>query len=424
MKKNLLVASILAASLHAATIGDLFEALKHQPQTKLDEWQVQYLQKTQESVRSRLYPAIGLFATYEHYSSPTNLRPVPPTEAAMLQKRGEPLPFARTIERMGANLSMPLFVKEIYENVKKLQTLTKSANAKKRLNFLQREATILATDANWIATEKLQEAVQQRKESLQKTYADLQIKVKSGRSAPIALDKIDEAINTLDITLNNLAIRAESLKNTIFELTAKELAKPVNFKKIEEGKTDSLFALKPLQYLVASKKYDITAAKAKLWPKVALSASYSENYAQEDVLRNDDVHRSYGKYIVGIEVPLFDKRDFAEIEKAKVAFQKERYNLLKTKRELTAKVKTLQANLKLFQRSIELAKRSVAHQKELLHYAKVAFNVGRLNEEEYLRYEDALLSAQAKVYESEAKWWQTFSNLAVLYGNDLENLVK
>ncbi len=424
MKRALFVSLACAAMLHAATITDLFEALKQSPHTKYDEWQVKYLQSSTKSVRSRLYPSVDLFATYEHYTSATNLRPVPPTETAILQKKGEPLPFAKTIERIGSEMSMPLFAKELYENIKKLKSLTKSAQAKKRLNFLKREAALLASDAAWIANKKLQEATRQRKKSLQKSYDDLKIKVKSGRSAPIALDKIEEALNTLDIALNNIAIQESSLKNSIFSLVNKELNEPIPFEKRKMPSFKDIFVLKPLEYAIDSKRYGIKAAQAKLWPKLALSANYTENYAQKDVFRDDDVHRSYGKYMLALRFPLFDKTNYADIEKAKVDFQKERYNFLKAKQDIVAQTKTLKQNLHLLERSILLAKRSVKNQKKLLEYAKVAFNLGRLDEEEYLRYEDALLQAQAKVYETEAKWWQNFANLAVIYGNDLENLVQ
>jgi len=66
----------------------------------------------------------------------------------------------------------------------------------------------------------------------------------------------------------------------------------------------------------------------------------------------------------------------------------------------------------------------VESQKKLLAYAKVAFDTGRLIEEEYLRYEEKLLEAQSRALEARAKYWQALAQLAVLYGNDLAELVE
>jgi len=47
-----------------------------------------------------------------------------------------------------------------------------------------------------------------------------------------------------------------------------------------------------------------------------------------------------------------------------------------------------------------------------------------MSEEEYLRYEEALLQAQSKLFEVEAKKWQALAQLAVIYGDDLEEVVE
>jgi len=92
----------------AMTMADLFAALKEQPITKLDTLQAKDSELGIQSVHDRFYPVLTGALSYEKYNSPTNLRPVTPTESAQLLAKGEPLPFSETISRIGGNLSMPI----------------------------------------------------------------------------------------------------------------------------------------------------------------------------------------------------------------------------------------------------------------------------------------------------------------------------
>jgi len=116
--------------------------------------------------------------------------------------------------------------------------------------------------------------------------------------------------------------------------------------------------------------------------------------------------------------------NYTQIEQARADLQKEKFRLAKTRQELEAKARALKSSLRLYARSIELAEKSVANRKSLLAYAKVAFDTGRLSEEEYLRYEDGLLDAQSRLFEARAKRWQTLAQLAVIYGDDLAEIVE
>ena len=48
----------------------------------------------------------------------------------------------------------------------------------------------------------------------------------------------------------------------------------------------------------------------------------------------------------------------------------------------------------------------------------------RMDQEEYRRFEEKILSAEANYYLTEARWWETFATLAVLYGNNLDELIQ
>ena len=417
-----------AVSLHAATMHELFDALKKEPVTKLDAMQADYASLSAKKIRESFYPRVSLFAAYEHYSSPTNLRPISPVESQKIALAHEPLPFATTIERVGAQLSMPIFAKELFSLKDLADAMAKSAKTKKRLNLLQNEALLLGSDASWLYLDSLEKAMYARRRSIQKILEDTRIKVESGRSPGIALDKMEESINALDIAINDIAVKKTAVKSAIEALTGIRMESPAPLKRQSALKDGEIFATEPLKYIVEAKRHEVKSAYAKLYPKVALIAKWSENYGQNAVGAepglSDDVHRGYGSYTVALSVPLFAKGDYTEIERAKIDLEKERYRLAKTEQELIAKAAELKKSLELYERSKVLAKRSVGHQKSLLKYAKVAFDTGRLSEEEYLRYEKSLLEAQSRVYEADSKYWQTLAQLAVIYGNDLADIVE
>jgi outer membrane protein TolC len=341
-----------------------------------------------------------------------------------LTPAGKPYQFAQTIERVGGKVTMPLFVKSLFSLTKKAKALAQSAKLKKELNFYQNEALILGSDATWRYLDALEDSLKARKRSIEKMYEDTKVKVESGRAPGIALDKMDESINRLDIAINDVAIKKTQVQSQIESLTGMELDAPVPFVQKSEVKSDEIFALKPLQYLLEAKEKGVRAAYDALYPKLALNAMWSENYSQRDVWQGDDVHRSYGNYTLGLSMPIFVKSDYTAIEQAKVDVMKEKFRLAKTKQQLEAQAKTLKRSLQLYKESISLAQKSVQNRNNLLAYAKVALQAGRLTEEEYLRYEEGLLDAQSKVFEAQMKRWQTMAQIAVIYGNDLKTIVE
>ncbi|WP_353663156.1 TolC family protein [Hydrogenimonas sp. SS33] len=437
MKRWILLSAAAAIGLtvqaQAATMSELFQALKRNPVTQMDLKNSEYADLSAQKVKDAFYPSASIFATYEHYSAPTNLRPMSPAESIRISREGEPLPFATTIERLGGKLSMPIFVKELFALSDQAKTMAESAKAKARLNLLEHEALLLGSDASWRYLDALKKALGARKRSIEKMLEDTRVKVESGRAPGVTMDKMEESINRLEIAINDIDIKQASIRSQIASLTGLELEKPAPIaekRRVQEGE---MFALKPLELTVKAKAKGIDASYGRLYPKVGLSATWSENYGQSAVNTvppsvstdvSDDVHRSYGNYMVGVTMPLFEKGTYTDIERSRVALEKEQLHLAKTKQELEAKSRALKTSLKLYNRSIELAKKSVKNRESLLNYAKVAFDTGRMTEEEYLRYEEGLLDAQSKLYEAKARKWQATAQLAVIYGNDLEEIVE
>ncbi len=78
----------------AVTIADLFTALQEHPVTELDALQTRFSELNQQVVYDRFYPSIKGELGYQGFSSPTNWRPVLPTESAQLLANNEALPFS------------------------------------------------------------------------------------------------------------------------------------------------------------------------------------------------------------------------------------------------------------------------------------------------------------------------------------------
>jgi len=426
MKKViLLISMILVVNLSATSISDLFDSLKKQPDSKLDQMNEQMANAAKNKVNSNYYPKVDLFANVTHYNWATNLLPIDPIAAGALIKKGEALPFAKTIERVGAKLSIPLFVKELGDLSNKTEHLSRGAKLKKRLNFYKNEAVVLGSNAMLEYLTHLEKTLNATKKSIRKTKSDMIIAVNNGRIPGIAIDKIDEKLNQLDIGINNVKIKQVLLKTNIYSLTGIKIDKAIPMELISKVKYDDIFALKPMQEAINASESDLRASQDKrYYPKVGLNLFWSENYSQNAVNTHNNVHRSYGYYQLGIQVPLYNKTSDADIELKKIALMKSEIKLNKTRIELNAQAKGLVRELELLKKSEKLRKENISKKEKLLKFAKVATKEGRMTQEDYLRYEDGLLGAKSDYYQVVAQKWQNIAKLAVIYGNDLRGVVR
>ncbi|WP_331775118.1 TolC family protein [Sulfurospirillum sp. 1612] len=426
MKRFFLLLFVVAViDLQAVTMSDLFHAIKQQPSSQLDSIRTKMAQIGKDQVRANYFPVVNGFAAYTHYNSPTNMKPLDPLNAAKLMGDNKSIPFAKTIQKFGVHLSVPLFVKELSDLSHKAAYLLKSAKLRKKLNFYQNEALVLGANANLQYLQNLTQALEATKRSLMSTKKTLEVSVNSGRTPAIALDKLDEKLNQLDIALNNVAIKSLQIRGSIENLTGITLKDAVPMESIATVQKHELYALKPLQEAIHASQSDLKAAQAKrYYPKVTLSGLWSENYAPHDVFKNDSVHTGYGYYELGVSLPLYNKNGDVAVEMKQVAILKEKMQLAKTKNALQIEAKELENNLVLLKRSQKLNRLNIQKRKALLQYAKVAYQEGRMIEEDYLNYEDKLLSAKASYFETISQEWQSRAKLAVLYGNDLKGIVR
>ncbi len=426
MRKILVFIFILATiNAQAITINELFNALKKQPTSKLDQMNEQMANTAISKVKSNYYPKVDLFANFTHYNSPTNLLPVDPLSAGKLIAQKNDLPFAKSIGRYGVKVSVPVFVKELSDLTKKAKYLTKGAKLKKKLNFYKNEAIILGANAGLEYIYHLEQTLKSTKKSIEKTRSDMQIAVNNGRMPGIAIDKIDEKLNQLEIAINNVHIKKISLLSKIESITGITLKNYVPMDLISRVDTNEIFALKPLQAMINAARSDLKASKEKrYYPKIGANIFWSENYAPDAVNTGNDVHRSYGYYQLGLSLPLYNKTGDTDIELKQIALMKDKIKLEKTKQDLKSEAKSLVKELDLLKKSEKLTKENIIKKEDLLKFAKVATKEGRMSEEDYLRYEDGVMSAKSNYYQTKSQIWQNIAKLAVIYGNDLRSIVK
>jgi len=424
MKRLMLIPFITVVCLEATTMRELFDTLSHQPTTELDKVATQKATLAKEKIEANYYPKIDLFGNHTHYNSPSNLKPIDPIATAELTKNHDALPFAQNIEKIGIKASMPLFIKELSTLGKKADLLIQSAKLKKRLNLYQNEALLVGYNASLVYLEKMLLALNQTKKSLDTTQRNIKIAVDSGRTPAIALDKIEEKLNSLDISINNIELKQIELISNIEDLTAIEIKHPISMELISDIDKQKLFALEPLEKSLDASRLEVQATQEKkTYPKVSLNLMWSQNYTT-DTINNKSDNEGYGYYQVGVEIPLYNKSLDSDIAMGKITVMKNRLKLEKSKQSLRVEAKKIQKELNLLEISQGLTLKNIEKQENLLNYAKVAFETGSMTEEDYLQYEDDVLESKAKYYEVDAQKWQSLAKLAVIYGNDLKGVIK
>ena len=425
MKKTLLIALSIPLLLQAYTIPELFDALKQHSQTRSDEIVVQKSQIGSDLATSQLYPKVNLFVSYDHYSSPTGLLPVPPNELIQMLNSHNVIgqPFSNNIYKTGANFTMPIFVKSIYTAADKALVLQKSAQAKKRINLLKNEAIIVSTNANYLYLVALDKSLDAKKSSLLETKKTLQIKVDNGRAAASALYKINDGLNQVDITKNSIALQTQTVISSIETLTGITLKAPIAMKQTNGYQKGNMGALEPLRKKLAADKLSIKIEKEKLYPALLAHGSYA--YSRANAYNNDKtVNENYGNIGLLLNIPLLQMSQHESVALSEVEAHSSELQLLKTSDELSSQAKMLESSLPLLENSKKLYRHSIEDKKKLLEIAKVNYQNGRLSTEEYLRYEDDVVSEQAKLYKTEATIWQTQMQLAVIYANNIEEMIQ
>jgi len=428
MLKKILLTLSLPLMLSAHTMPELFSALKNHSQTKSDEMVTKKAGVYKNLANSQLYPKVNLFAKYDYYTTPTGMVPVPPNDLVeMIQpttKYTSAQPFSNTILREGASFTMPIFVKSIFTTADKAEAMQKSAKAKKHINLLKNEALIVGSNANFIYLRALEKSLDTKEKSLLETKKTLQIKVDNGRAPASALYKINDGLNQISITKNNINLQTKKLISTISSLTGIKLTQPIEMD-VNATTSDSkeLASLEPLKKKIIADRLRIKATKEKLYPSLLAQGSYV--YSQGKAYNSGvAVNTNYGNIGVVLNIPLLQMDNYSEVTLSEIEVKSSEVALEKQSDELSAQAQMLEDSLPLLANSVKLYEQSIEDKKQLLEIAKLNYKNGRLSTEEYLRYEDDVVGAEAKLYKSKAELIQTKMQLAVIYANNIEEMVK
>ncbi|WP_456488472.1 TolC family protein [Caminibacter pacificus] len=420
MKKLSLV--LIAASLYAADIGTLFDAIKKQPETKIDNLQVKNAKIAKKSVINSLYPTVNLFSSAEHYNSPFSLRPVTPTQSAYLLKTNASIPFSQNIIRVGFDVSMPLFIKTIYDNKEKMSHIINAAKYKAKLNLLQRESMLVIYLSNLNYLYSLKKALLVQKNSIQESIKAIEVGVKVGRIPEFKLLRLKDAVNQIDIKINDIDSKIADTNSKIYTLTKIHLKKPINFQ-TSSVKKEEFLAVKPIKENIKASLLDIKAKKDDFLPKVFFKISANRGFGWAYNTK-DSVALNTASAGIYINWNIFNKKRNSEVQKAKIEYMNSKLTLQKTIKELTSQIEKIDKTLKIVNRSLSLAKKSVKIKEELLKSAKVAFKLGTMTVDEYLNYENDLALAKANVANLKATKNSLIAQKAFIYGNNFKKVFK
>ena len=408
------------ASEQPTHIGDLFQALKQQPQTQLDQLAIQQSEIAKQAVTAKFYPELNAFAQATTSNHLKNLKPAAPKDL----RPGKDFPFAYNIYGYGIEAKMPLFVASLFELKKKAEKLHQASQIQYRLNLLQNEALLVGYNAQLQHLKDLKAALEGQQRSLQESRAVVKIKVDSGRSPASQLTNMDEHLNQLNQKLLGLTIQKQKVQSQIYQLTHINLPQPLPMQWQPQALEKSQFlALQLVEKKKQAAEKGLQAAKSAYYPKVALFAQWSDNYG-EAYNTHKNIDRDFGTLGVRVSVPLYNAGLSPQADKAQQAVAQAKLTQAKLQQELTAKAQILETTVKQLKSQEALAKTSVQNEQALLKTAKVAYRTGRMTQEEYLRYEDNLLKARANLSNIQANWWQAQATLAFIYGNNLEDLIQ
>lgn len=429
MKKFLILILLIFSSgviqaKETKSIKTLFDSLKKNPKTIAGEITMQKALAGKKIANGMLFPKIDLFSTYDHTSNPAGMLPIAPNELlGMVQHPTVPQPFSQEITRVGASISMPIFAKSIYTMASKAKTMYKSAEQKSYIDLLKNEAMLVSLNANLGFMNQMINALDKKKQSIEKTKEIITIKVNNQRAPKSALLKINDALSQITLTNSDIELKKSKVLSTIQSLTGIYLDKEIEMTQTGTYKNKGLVALDPLRFKIAAEQLGARAEKEKLWPMLIARGNY--NHSMANAYNNGGyVNKDYTTIGLVLKVPFFQKTQYAKIKMANLGVKSLENDLKQKELELGAQVNQLQINLKIINNQIELYKQSIEDKKGLLKVAKVAYNNNRMPIEDYLKYEDNLVFEQSKYYKTKAEKWQTLMKLAVIYGNNIEEIVK
>ena len=420
---TLLLCLLCSSAVMAAepTIATLLEAAGQQPDIKASSLGMKSTEVQLSQARAELFPKVSAFGSYTSFNSPTNLRPMAPTEVNI--PGGDSIPFSEDILRYGVKAEMPIFVKSLYTLADKVKQLQHASRTGHKLKLLTKEATVVSLDASLAFNEQLNKALDTRLASLSKTREDLQLAVSIGRTPESELLKVETALNNLQKQRNDLRRRTISLTHQLEQLTGIKLEHSVPLALKRPVENGDFLQLTRQQANVAAAEKGVQQAWDQHYPTLKLEGVLSENEG-DAYNTGHSIDRSYNYIGVRLAFPIFNRSLGTSIDQAKIKLRREKQQLAQLRVDLTTKAQTLNDQLPLIDHSTALAQTSIKNNQQLLDVSKVAYRSGRMTTEEYLRFEAQVLDAEANLYKTYVDRWQVISQQAVLYGDDLTGVVQ
>ena len=421
---TLLFFPLLMQAQQVESITALFDSLKTHPKALADDLVLEKALAGKRMATGNLYPKIDAFGSYDYTTSPAGMLPIAPNELlAMVKNPTVAQPFSQNILRVGASVSMPVFVKSIYTMASKAKTMYRSAEAMKYINLLKNEAMIVSLNANLKFMNEMISALNKKRQSILKTREIITLKVNNNRAPKSALLKINNAINQIDLAIAGININKTKASSMIQSLTGIYLENEIPMIQTGTYADSGLVALNPLRYKIDAEKLGLRAEKEKLLPMLVARGNYNHSIANA-YNNNGSVNKDYATVGLVLKVPIFNKTQYAKITKTNLEVRELENTLADKELELSTEARQLQINLKIIENTIKLYEQSIKDKKELLKVAKVAYNSDRMTIEDYLKYEDDYVMEKSKYYKAIAEKWQTLMKLAVIYGNNIEQIVK
>ncbi len=428
MKKKMLIFLVFPFMLHAQQpvqhISQLFDSLKTHPQTKADQITMQQAIAARNQVYSKLLPTIDGFGRYDYASNPSPMLPLPLNDLfALKTDPSKPQPYSQNIYRVGAVVSMPIFVMSLYTTAAMANKMYQSAKAKAQIDLLKNEAMLVSLNANLQYIQSLQQALEGKKKSLLKTKEFVVIEVNNGRAPGAALLQINNALDDVSVMMNDLEVQKQEVIATIASYTGITMTQPVPMMQVGNYQAGDMKALEPLTKKLEADKLEFRAEWQKLLPSVVAQGSYSDNFAKA-YNNGQSIHNDYTTVGVVVKVPILEADQYAQIRRSHLEAKATENQLDQTRLDLTAQAAQLQKDWMLLDGSVQLYTHSVKDKQELLAIARKSYEMDQMSMTDYLKYEDDLTLEQANLFKSEAKRWQTLVQLAVIYGNNIEEIVK
>ncbi len=408
--------------VHAVTIGELFDAVKKIPDSKIDALSVKETKTAKKEVSSKYLPSVSFVASAEHYNIPYSIRPLPPTEATILIKQNKPLPFGQNIEKFGLTFEMPIFIKSLNDTQKKMGCFVKAKKYQQKLNLIKREALLVNALSNLDYLNSLIKALKAKKESIQTTLKAIMVGVNAGAIPKFDAEKLKDAINQININIQNIKIQKAKTQQIIYTLT-KMKVDGVDFHIVKKVNKGEFFSLKPMMEKAKAAKIDIAVAKDSYYPQLALKAAAMRNFTKA---YNNKKNTAANVANIGIYLK-WDILNFSnrkKIQKSRIIYQKNILEIEKTRKDLNAEIMQINESLKHINKALVSELNSISIKKELLKSAKVAFKLREMSVKDYLSYETDLADAKAQLAKLMALRNSLIAQKAFIYGKNLERIFK